>query len=1204
MNLKMTLDCPELPLQFVEKGNESRVWLEFEREGFTDEAGKASLPLITRFIAIPPDAQLQVNVLDRDTRVVEHVKLVPVAPDGQDPLSSDWVDDQQWLSDNNPYPKETVTVGQGMRMRNLWLVPVTVAPARYYPKDQRLEIIRHVDIQMTLVGGTFHDPSIIQGKLVESFDRIYKGIVANYDFLETDQQPGRGTYLIICPNNQTVINNLQDLVNWKNRKGYRVVLATTAQTGGEIAAIRGYIRRAYSSWEYPPEFVCLVGDASGSIAIPTDGSQYDHYYSMMDNDILPDVAVGRLSCEDNNTLLTIVNKIMHYEKEPYMGTTLWYRQGMMVGGSGSGISVIHTKRAVRWRLLQHGYTEVDTLWYTMGGSWITAISNAFNHGIGMFNYRGYLGMSGWSNTNTNNLSNGYMLPVVITLTCGTGGFNSGTSLSEGFLRAGSPTTPKGGIASIGTATSSTHTKYNNCIDIGFFAGMFDVDLPHMGEALMYGKAEMRRNYPAGDGDSFIYWNNLMGDPGLMVWKQIPLSLTATYEDTIALGSSAFSIHVVDQNLQPLEDAYACLWQQNGTLYQVGYTDQNGDVDLNCGAATAGSVFVTVTKEGFIPHLGQTAVVTMAQALGVSSATLDDDNSGQSQGNGDHIWNPNERVEIRPMLRNLGIQQIQNITATVQSEDNLISVVQGSGSFGSIQAGDSAQMTSAFVVSLNPRTPDGHLCRLEMTIQGTGYSQQIFMDYQAVSYMMTFRKLTISDGGNHILEPGETVNILITMQNTGHISGNAITAVLRGVPNYVQVVDSVSVYGNIAVHGSASNTADPFSVYALPTVMPGIRVTLTMITTSSEGIIDTVYARVPIQQATPRGAPLGPDYYGYFCFDNTDTAYDQAPTYSWIEIDTHYGGSGTQIQLTDYGNEQDDSKLVTLPFTFQYYGATYDRMAVCSNGWLAMGDQTYFEDFRNWVIPSPQGPPAMIAPFWDDLTVTSGSSAGKAYYWYDSVNHLFVVEWSRVHTLTGSTLEDFEVILYDPEYHVTPTGDGDILFQYNTVVNVPSAGSDNSYATVGIEDYSQMDGIQYSWMNSYPPEAASLANGRAIRFTTDIGEVNLDLLSANNQQPVEPSLLGASGSSEVEIPDDYFLAQNYPNPFNPKTTIEFGLPEPSQVKLTIYNILGQPVAVPVNGYLEAGYHQVNFATSDLSSGVYFFSISTPKFTAMRKMVLLR
>ena len=91
-----------------------------------------------------------------------------------------------------------------------------------------------------------------------------------------------------------------------------------------------------------------------------------------------------------------------------------------------------------------------------------------------------------------------------------------------------------------------------------------------------------------------------------------------------------------------------------------------------------------------------------------------------------------------------------------------------------------------------------------------------------------------------------------------------------------------------------------------------------------------------------------------------------------------------------------------------------------------------------------------------------------------------------------------------------------------------------------------------------------------------------------------------------------LSQNYPNPFNPVTTIRFTIPEaslnPSQggtlVKLTLYNILGQQVALLVNEVLESGVHTINFNASDLNSGMYIYKIEAGNFVQTRKMTLVK
>ena len=106
----------------------------------------------------------------------------------------------------------------------------------------------------------------------------------------------------------------------------------------------------------------------------------------------------------------------------------------------------------------------------------------------------------------------------------------------------------------------------------------------------------------------------------------------------------------------------------------------------------------------------------------------------------------------------------------------------------------------------------------------------------------------------------------------------------------------------------------------------------------------------------------------------------------------------------------------------------------------------------------------------------------------------------------------------------------------------------------------------------------------------------------------------SKTIEVDLgaPKKFELSQNYPNPFNPTTTIRFSLPDaslnPSQggtlVKLTVYNVLGQQVAVLVNDILEAGVHTINFNASELNSGIYIYKLEAGSFVQTRKMTLIK
>ena len=83
-----------------------------------------------------------------------------------------------------------------------------------------------------------------------------------------------------------------------------------------------------------------------------------------------------------------------------------------------------------------------------------------------------------------------------------------------------------------------------------------------------------------------------------------------------------------------------------------------------------------------------------------------------------------------------------------------------------------------------------------------------------------------------------------------------------------------------------------------------------------------------------------------------------------------------------------------------------------------------------------------------------------------------------------------------------------------------------------------------------------------------------------------------------------LSNNYPNPFNPSTTINFSLPKNSRVKLSIYNVLGQEVAVILNKNMNSGNHKVTFNGAKLSSGLYFYKLAAGENVSIKKMMLIK
>ncbi|MCK6622926.1 MAG: M4 family metallopeptidase [Calditrichaceae bacterium] len=107
------------------------------------------------------------------------------------------------------------------------------------------------------------------------------------------------------------------------------------------------------------------------------------------------------------------------------------------------------------------------------------------------------------------------------------------------------------------------------------------------------------------------------------------------------------------------------------------------------------------------------------------------------------------------------------------------------------------------------------------------------------------------------------------------------------------------------------------------------------------------------------------------------------------------------------------------------------------------------------------------------------------------------------------------------------------------------------------------------------------------------------------------VLGIEDGYAGQVPREYLLMQNYPNPFNPETRVRYGLPRPGRVKIEVFNLLGQRVAVLVDEYKPAGYHLAAFEGRSLASGIYFYLIrvsaadgKTGDFHAVKKMMLLK
>ncbi len=173
-------------------------------------------------------------------------------------------------------------------------------------------------------------------------------------------------------------------------------------------------------------------------------------------------------------------------------------------------------------------------------------------------------------------------------------------------------------------------------------------------------------------------------------------------------------------------------------------------------------------------------------------------------------------------------------------------------------------------------------------------------------------------------------------------------------------------------------------------------------------------------------------------------------------------------------------------------------------------------------------------------------------------------------------------------------------------NQVSPGADmDTIGHVGVTDTTTQFALKTNTNDGHPFKITTDSAGAVwLIIGTDSGYEGETTLYYNRITAVF-EIISAIFAPGKEKPSDFFLAQNYPNPFNPRTVIRYRLPASAFVELTIYNTLGEKVRTLVNRRQAAGNYSVNFDGSSLTSGIYFYELSTNKGrTQIRKMMMLR
>jgi len=1014
------------------------------------------------------------------------------------------------------------------------------------------------------------------------------------------------------------VEEFQPYAEWKHKSGTEIFITKFSEIGANQTnpdIIKNYILSVYNSWENVPTHILIVGDFGSPVGnAPVKywtGSGWtfvneDYFVELEGNDYFPEMMIGRFTNYNGTSgggehiLQIMVNKFLKYEKYPNISETAWYKKGTVCSNNYYQ-SQVDTKRFAAQLMIQNGgFTSVDTMmsnWQcTYDESDIVA---AINNGRSYLNYRGEGWSDGWhancyyfNSSHVNSLNNSNKLTFVTSIGCGVAMFDEGNCFGETWIEMGSLTEPPRGACAFIGPTSNTHTAYNNSIDKGIYLGMFPqilqpgggLDSP--GEALLGGKLYMYQRF--GGGDPYVQYHYkiycVLGDPSMHIWKDIPQPVTVTHPNEIYVGFNQVQITVNSTSGGlPVSNARICI-SGNG-VYVTDISDLSGTAILDITPSSAGTLYLTITGEDIVPNEDSILVSFGTENITPHGNPVVTD----IDGNDDGLINPNENGSITFTLKNWGTITSDGVYAILSVSDSItnVQILTDSVFFGNIAPNDSI-IGSPHQFFVKPECPVGYMIPFRLHVASTTSSWDYSDNELVHGCILNFDEFFVDDEGNVLhnyrFDPGETVKVTFKILNTGDDNAPDVTSILRTNDPYMTIVDSMAFFGTILPDSNSINASDSYTITVSENCPIQYNAVFSLKLETQNGLYPySLTDSITLPVAMPSALdPTGPDAYGYYAYSNHDILWEQHPEFNWVEIDA----IGTVIPKP--GGVSDFTQTVDLPFNFKYYGNNnFTQLRISGDGWIAFGSGTQTKSL-NRSLPCLDTLNNMVAVFWDDFFSNGPQGGGKLFYYSDLVNHRFIVEWDTVpHYSELTDKETFEIILLDPVYYPTTSGDGEIILQYK---EVEEAGS----CTVGIENNSEDVGLQYLFNEIYDATANELVNGLAIKFTTNT-----------------PTVVSVDEDSEIDdiIPSAYSLEQNYPNPFNPITNISYSIPEQAYVKLCIYDINGTLIKTLYEGEQPAGrYYSVwngeNNSRIKVGSGVYFYRIHANSFMQTRKMILLK
>jgi len=781
--------------------------------------GAPDLCLLATSIIIPDKGKMEIEVVSSDFTDFKDIVIAPSKGSllrSIDPATVPYIYGRQYEQDKF-FPGNLAGLREPYIMRDHRGQVVLVYPFQYNPVTKTLRVHYNIAVEVKKCGeegiNQKHRNKPLNTVDID-FNAIYSDHFINSDFYSSKYDPveEEGSMLVISYG--SYMDAMQPYVEWKNQKGIYTEIIDIADIGNDTSNINPYIRDKYFNENL--KFVLLVGDyfhITSPIVGQSPGNNEggaDNLYGYIEgNDHYSEVIIGRFSAESVADVETQVERSIYYEKEITEADT-WLNKGLGMASNDEMVNYQgyhdwdHIREVIRADLMEYTYVDIDEFYDgTHGGEDLPGdptaqmVIDKFAEGIGILVYSGhaaptYFATSYFGTTHAAQLTNTGMLPHVWVLGCNPGEFNSGYCLAESLARSEHNGEPAGALTSFMASTSQMwdppYRMEEEMVDIL-------TEQKHIkrtaGALAINGCMEMNDYFgQAGWGyfttDTWIFF----GDPSLMVRTDIPAELTLSNE--VILTGVPYTTIVSSVN-GPVEGAKVCLSQ--GENYYLGITNEFGSVSIENELLPGTALIVVTAYNAKTIYQDITVVPPEGPYVIYQSVEINDET-----GNNNQLADYGETVKLTVTINNVGIEQADNVIVSVTSTDEFITITDGIENYGNIPAGETATITDGFELEIDNLIPDEHFIPFDLS--ATDGSNTWESSFYLIAHAPVLELSNFMISGNGTIDPGETVDITVSVENSGSSDAFNVFGELLSSDPFITINTGQQAYGNLPAGGTA------------------------------------------------------------------------------------------------------------------------------------------------------------------------------------------------------------------------------------------------------------------------------------------------------------------------------------------------------------------------------------------------------------------